>query len=268
MEFDNLKSLWNEDKDNNLPEISLEKQKEINTPLDMIKLNMRTEFWLVLLFLVFTVRIKFLEDKESEYALYSTIASVFSVAVIVYFYARLRLFYKKFSAVSPNTNYSLLNLKTELMVTKEIFLSYYVLYIPLNVLSFIIYTGMKKQNDVDTLLCVASIFISVGIILLIRKYWLYFMYGKYIDQIVALIDELNGVDSNYKEKKPTMFEKSQMYFVNKWSLAGNLLNTIIWILLCCVVAVLVLFVILFIIIKGGMMMGWIDILKIKQEMLR
>ena len=45
MDLENLKQVWNEEKIESIPEISLEKQKEIHTPLEIIRKNMRTKFW-------------------------------------------------------------------------------------------------------------------------------------------------------------------------------------------------------------------------------
>ena len=46
MDLENLKQVWDKEKIESVPEISLEKQKEIHTPLEMIRKNMRTEFWI------------------------------------------------------------------------------------------------------------------------------------------------------------------------------------------------------------------------------
>ena len=53
MDLENLKQVWNEEKIESIPEISLEKQKEIHTPLEMIRKNMRTEFWTSIVFFSF-----------------------------------------------------------------------------------------------------------------------------------------------------------------------------------------------------------------------
>nr|WP_314492429.1 hypothetical protein [uncultured Chryseobacterium sp.] len=42
MELDNFKELWNKDTKQIPPEISLEKQNEIHSPLEMLKINMKT----------------------------------------------------------------------------------------------------------------------------------------------------------------------------------------------------------------------------------
>ena len=46
MELDHLKNLWNKEEVSETPEISLEKQKEIHSPLEKIKSGMRMEFWM------------------------------------------------------------------------------------------------------------------------------------------------------------------------------------------------------------------------------
>ena len=61
MDLENLKQVWNEEKIESIPEISLEKQKEIHTPLEIIRKNMRTEFWVsIISFLIFGIQIFFI----------------------------------------------------------------------------------------------------------------------------------------------------------------------------------------------------------------
>ena len=55
MDLENFKELWNKDTGQESPEISLEKQKEIHSPLQMLKVNMETEFWLMIVTLPFAV---------------------------------------------------------------------------------------------------------------------------------------------------------------------------------------------------------------------
>lgn len=266
MDLDNLKTLWKKDEGDTLPEISLEHQQEIATPLDMIKLNMRTEFWLVVVYLVLSIINSIGLDYSPEESFYTNIISALSLGIMIYFYCRLRSFYKKFGNASMNTNYSLLNLKTELMVTKEIFLSYYVLYIPLNFMSFMVYNGFEKMDEMSYFMFILSFVICVLMILFVRKYWLYYMYGIYIDRIVNLVDELNGVETNWKTKRLTWFQRTQKYLISKLGLVGNMLNTLLWIGICWATASIVFVIIGTATLFIGSWLGWIDVDNFQSEL--
>ena len=88
MDLENLKQVWNEEKIESIPEISLEKQKEIHTPLEMIRKNMRTEFWTsIVFFLLWAVSSPFSGmDIKHTYLLVILILTAF--VIIGYYYLK------------------------------------------------------------------------------------------------------------------------------------------------------------------------------------
>ena len=86
------------------------------------------------------------------------------------------------------------------------------------------------------------------------------MYGRYIDDVVYLVDELNGVEVKPRtEKKKTWFERSQKYFMNKFGIRGNILNTVIWFVSVYIFIILFLTLILLAIIIVGAKLNFFDI---------
>ena len=45
MDLDNLKEIWSQEEFSEIPEVSLEKQQEISSPIEKIKRNIRFEIW-------------------------------------------------------------------------------------------------------------------------------------------------------------------------------------------------------------------------------
>ena len=86
------------------------------------------------------------------------------------------------------------------------------------------------------------------------------MYGRYIDDVVRLVDELNGIEVAPRfEKRKTWFERSQKFFINKMGIKGNILNTIIWFVFMYFFIILFLTIVLLIIIIVGAKLDFLDI---------
>ena len=260
MELDHLKNLWNEDDKNTPPEISLEEQKQIHSPLEMIRINMKTEFWLM----IFTLPMLFsgFPSASGDYniKMISTFQIILSVCFIVYFYSRFIKLYKLLGKKNINTNYDLFNLKTQLLVSKELYLSYYITYIPLAFVVCLIQIGFHFDKDYHLTIFGVSLLIIILLIAFIIKYWIYYMYGKYINQVMYLIDELNGVEvESIIEKKKTWFERSQDFLMLKYGFKGNVLNSVLWFVAMYLVFFIIIVVIILIFVIAGTLCGVIDI---------
>lgn len=260
MELENFKELWNKDTGQGSPEISLEKQKEIHSPLEMLKVNMQTEFWLMIITLPLLLTGVPLASADSNIKTISIFVTILTVAIIIYFYSRFLKLYKLLGKNSINTNYDLFNLRTQLLISKEIYISYYIAYIPLGLLLSLIKINFHFDREYNLAIFGISLFITLLLIAFIIKYWIYYMYGRYIDDVVRLVDELNGIEVSPKpEKKMTWFECSQRFFINKMGIKGNILNTIIWFVSMYFFIILLLTVVLLIIIIVGAKFDFLDI---------
>ena len=88
MDLENLKQVWDKEKIESVPEISLEKQKEIHTPLEIIRKNMRTEFWVsIISFLIFGIQIFFI-GKGTEQTFFLTMLAFIILFILGYYYLK------------------------------------------------------------------------------------------------------------------------------------------------------------------------------------
>lgn len=269
MELDNFKELWNKDIGQDPPEISLEKQREIHSPLQMLKINMKTEFWLMVVTLPLLLTSFPFASTDSNITTISTFVTALTIVFIVYFYSRFLKLYKLLQKNSINTNYDLFNLKTQLLISKEIYISYYISYIPLAFLLSLIKINFHFDMEYNLAIFGISFLITLLLVYFIIKYWIYYMYGRYIDDVVILIDELNGVEVQPRsEKKKTWFERSQKFFMNRLGIKGNILNTVIWFVSVYLFIILFLTLVLLIIIIIGAKLDLINITTLQRALNR
>lgn len=88
------------------------------------------------------------------------------------------------------------------------------------------------------------------------------MYGKYIEDVVRLVDELNGVEAEIRQRKnrdKTWFERSQKYFIKKFGIKGNILNTVLWFVSAYSFIVIFFTIVLFAVILIGVKLDFIDV---------
>ena len=214
MDLENLKQVWSEEKIESIPEISLEKQKEIHTPLEIIRKNMRTEFWVsIISFLLWAVSSLFTRmDTKHTYLLVMLIfiASI----IIVYHYLKFYTFYKKLNTQNLSTYHSILDLRYELVLNSELYKSFYIaFFIPLILgLYSILYLG-KKDFDL-TFFTILSLLLCV-VIYFIGKYWLYENYGKYIQQISKIVAEITGEEDGFEYDRSFLKIQKEFVFLQK-----------------------------------------------------
>ncbi|NIF04691.1 hypothetical protein F3J23_04480 [Chryseobacterium sp. Tr-659] len=269
MELDNFKELWNKDTGHEPPEILLEKQREIHSPLQMLKINMKTEFWLMVITLPLLLTNFPFASPDSNIKIISAFVTMLTLAFITYFYSRFLKLYKLLQKNSINTNYDLFNLKTQLLISKEIYISYYISYIPLGFLLSLIKISFHFDMEYNLAIFGISLLITLLLVVFIIRYWIYYMYGRYIDDVVRLVDELNGIEVSLAgEKGKTWFERSQKFLMNKWGVRGNILNTVIWFISMYVFIILFLTVVLLMIIIIGAKLDFLDVKSLQRALNR
>lgn len=260
MELENFKELWDKDIRQDLPEISMEKQREIHSPMQMLKINMQTEFWLMVVTLP-TVMMGFpFASDNTNIVIISAFVVCLTLAFIVYFYSRFLKLYKMLLKGSINTNYDLFNLKTQLLISKEIYISYYVSYIPLAFLLSLIKINFHFEMKYNLAIFAISFLITLMLVWFVIKYWIYYMYGRYIEDVVNLVDELNGLEAKPKRlRKNSWFVRTQKFFMNKFGLKGNIINTVIWFVSVYIFIIVFLTLVLLLFIIIGAKLHFIDI---------
>lgn len=259
MELENFKELWNKDNRQSPPEVSLEKQNEIHSPLQMLRINMETEFWLMVVTLPMLLIGSPFSINDVNIRTISICVTILTLALIVYFYSRFLKLYKMLKKSSINTNYDLFNLRTQLLISKEIYISYYISYIPLALLLSLIQINFHFDMEYNLAIFGFSFLITLFLIYVIIKYWIHYMYGKYIKEVVLLVDELNGIEVKPEiTTKKTWFERSQKFFMTKYGIKGNVLNTILWFISVYIFIIVFLTIVFSIIIIAGIKLHFID----------
>lgn len=265
MELDNFKELWKKDKDQ-LPELSLEKQNEIRSPLQMLTINMKTEFWLMLVIIpVMVFGFPFSTD-DYNIRMITIFVTVVMLAIIIYFYSRFLRLYRLLKKSSINTNYDLFNLRTQLLISKQIYISYYISYIPLSFLLSLIRINFHFDVEYNLAIFGISFLLTFMMLWFIIKYWTYYMYGRYIDDVSRLVDELNDIELSPQIRKKSWFERSQQFFINKYGIKGNVLNTVLWFILVYIFTIIILTIILYSIIILGDQLDLVDKSDIKKAL--
>ena len=213
MDLENLKQVWNEEKIESIPEISLEKQKEIHTPLKIIRKNMRTEFWTsIVFFLLWAVSSPFSGmDIKHTYLLVILILTAF--VIIGYYYLKFYTFYKKLNTQNLNTYHNILDLRYELVLNSELYKSFYIASIPF-ILGFYYASYVDNKDFNLSFFSIISLSFCV-LIYFIGKYWLYENYGKYIQQISKIIAEITGEEDGFEYDRSFLKIQKEFVFLQK-----------------------------------------------------
>ena len=213
MDLENLKQVWNEEKIESIPEISLEKQKEIHTPLEMIRMNMRTEFWMNIIFFPLWAVLFPLMGKDTKQAYLLDILIFIAFIIIGYYYLKFYTFYKKLNTKSLNTYHNILDLRYELVLNSELYKSFYIAFIPIVLGLYSILYLDKKDFDL-TFFTILSLSFCV-IMYFIGKYWLYENYGKYIQQISKIVAEITGEEDGFEYDRSFLKIQKEFVFLQK-----------------------------------------------------
>ena len=213
MDLENLKQVWDKEKIESVPEISLEKQKEIHTPLEMIRKNMRTEFWTsIVFFLLWAVSSPFSGmDIKHTYLLVILILTAF--VIIGYYYLKFYTFYKKLNTQNLNTYHNILDLRYELVLNSELYKSFYIASIPF-ILGFYYASYVDNKDFNLSFFSIISLSFCV-LIYFIGKYWLYENYGKYIQQISKIIAEITGEEDGFEYDRSFLKIQKEFVFLQK-----------------------------------------------------
>ena len=213
MDLENLKQVWNEEKIESIPEISLEKQKEIHTPLEMIRMNMRTEFWMNIIFFPLWVVLFPLMGKDTKQTYLIAILIFIAFIIIGYYYLKFYTFYKKLNTKSLNTYHNILDLRYELVLNSELYKSFYTAFIPIMLGLFSILFLDSKNFDL-TFFTILSLSFCVGIYST-GKYWLYENYGKYIQKISKIVAEITGEEDGFEYDRSFLKIQKESVFLQK-----------------------------------------------------
>ena len=213
MDLENLKQVWNEEKIESIPEISLEKQKEIHTPLEIIRKNMRAEFWIsVVSFSLWAIMLP-LMGKNTEQIYLLVILVFIALTITGYYYLKFYIFYKKLNTKNLNTYHNILDLRYELVLNSELYKSFYIVFIPIGLCLYTILYLHDKETNL-TIFAIKSLIFGV-VFYFGGKYWLYEKYGKYIQKISKIVAEIIGEEDGFEYDRSFLKIQKEFVFLQK-----------------------------------------------------
>jgi len=215
MDLENLKQVWDKEKIESIPEISLEKQKEIHTPLEMIRMNMRAEFWMNIIFFPLWAVLFPLMGKDTKQTYLLAILIFIAFIIIGYYYLKFYTFYKKLNTKSLNTYHNILDLRYELVLNSELYKSFYIVFIPIGLCLYTILYLHDKETNL-TIFAIKSLIFGV-VFYFGGKYWLYENYGKYIQKISKIVAEITGEEDGFEYDRSFLKIQKELDFLQKAS---------------------------------------------------
>ena len=213
MDLENLKQVWDKEKIESVPEISLEKQKEIHTPLEMIRMNMRTEFWIsIVSFSLWAMMLPFM-GKNTEQTYLLVILVFIALTITGYYYLKFYIFYKKLNTKNLNTYHNILDLRYELVLNSELYKSFNIVFVPI---MLGLYSTLYLHNKESNIIFFIILFLTFCVVLyFIGKYWLYENYGKYIQQISKIVAEITGEEDGFEYDRSFLKIQKEFIFLQK-----------------------------------------------------
>ena len=213
MDLENLKQVWNEEKIESIPEISLEKQKEIHTPLEMIRMNMRTEFWMNIIFFPLWAVLFPLMGKDTKQAYLLDILIFIAFIIIGYYYLKFYIFYKKLNTKNLNTYHNILDLRYELVLNSELYKSFNIVFVPI---MLGLYSTLYLHNKESNIIFFIILFLTFCVILyFIGKYWMYESYGKHIMKISKIVAEIKDEKDGFEYDRSFLKIQKEFVFLQK-----------------------------------------------------
>lgn len=199
MDFKDIQSAWENEKTESvsLP-THLDKIKSANTPLEIIKNNLKKEFLYQIISIVIIGFVPFIFEVPANTVMpFYLLFSIF-VAVCIYYLVKLYIFYRRLGRTTLSTKDSLYETYFDIRLNMELYKTFGFALIPfviLFLLGFIYYQipdfFAKGLNSTPFLVTTFSIVIfSILFMGLALEWWVHFFYGKYAKEIRKVLDEL------------------------------------------------------------------------------
>lgn len=237
MEELHIKDLWQQDKDDAVPQISLEQKRKFHLPLEKIRSNMKLEFWTTLLTYPLLIIGLFPLIKDTHHILSGILLVIIGTSVTGYYFFKFYKFYKRLGSQHLSTINHFINLRYELLMNRELYKSYYVAFVPIAYAAFLVVNHQQNNFFLNIYIILISFLFSVTIMYFVGRVWLKELYGKYILQISDLIDELDPqhelVDFNRKSLESSFVfkpaDQTKIFFSKQFGeKSGGVINTIFW----------------------------------------
>ncbi|MHC0439390.1 hypothetical protein [Flavobacterium sp. 3-210] len=201
MDFNDIQNAWNSEKTENVvvPD-NLEKINSANTPLDIIRKNLKNELIMQSVSVVLIGLTPYLFAFPAKWIVpFFLLFSIF-LAVCVYYLVKLYIFYKRLNKITLKTKDSLYETYFDVRLNMELYKTFGFALTPFMVLFLIgfLYNEFSKKpgfeltNFTNTQLI--SVFAVVVFCILFMgislEWWVHKFYGKHAKEIKNVIDQL------------------------------------------------------------------------------
>lgn len=203
MNFDDIKSAWNNDNEGDKVVIpsSVDQLKTLQLPVDKLRKTMQLEFFAQLACLAMTAFLPIIFPLNAVmiipfYAIYLVV-----IAISVQYFYKFRTFYKSLGTNTLSSKDNLYALYYEAKLNIEMYKAYTYILCPFAMVIGVMYAVSNKSSDIATLLTkaidhkgfalvVAGAFvILVLFIITIMEAWIKETYGKYMLQIGKVLEQ-------------------------------------------------------------------------------
>ena len=202
MNFDDIKSAWNNDNhDHVVVPSSVDQLKTLQLPVEKLRNNMKIEFYVQLLSLIF---IGFLP----RYTYFNPVLIIpfyavyfVAVAISVYYFFKFHLFYKQLDTATLRSKDSLYVLYYDAKLSIEMYKSYAYTLIPFALLELAMHMVSRQDSKMKAVfqaavtnqtiaMILVGIFLGMLLLLMvITTLWVNSYYGKYMKQIGKVLEE-------------------------------------------------------------------------------
>ncbi len=205
MNFDDLKSAWEEEENNDKQgPIDLEELKTARMPLEQLRSKIKCEFWAHCVAILFTGLLPQIAGFAA--GLLMPFYALFTVylAICIYYSLKFYSFYKGLSVQSLRTKDSLYETYYGIRLHLEMYKSYTYSLLPFAVIFALMFIASVNNGQLMTMVLkeqavqkellfaiVTSLMATLLGVMLVTEFWVKKQYGKYADQIRALLDQLN-----------------------------------------------------------------------------
>lgn len=202
MNFDELKSKWDNEKgdDVHIPQ-DMTKLRMAQHPLDKFKRNMRNEFYVQIIAILFLATLPYVFKFHNNFHYLYFILYAILMLISIYYMYRFYRFYNSIQDYSTNTTDGLLRLYYELRLNMERYKSFSFSLLPFTFSFLGLYfydqlladgNSTESLGDYDLFAIMVSTGILTVLFMLVTNWWVNSFYGKYTTQIRDILDDLKS----------------------------------------------------------------------------
>lgn len=202
MDFDKFKNDWKREieagREINIKD-EIAKLKSSRHPLDQLKRNMRYEFFAQVLALIFLGFLPIWCSFNQTLQIIFYLSYIIFALITIYYLATFYRFYKAIQQYTETTKKILRQIHSNLLLNMERYKAFGFVLIPFVItwLVLYVYDALLKKNrtlayltEDKIMLLFVIILVATILFMLSVVFWIKFYYGKYTDQIKAVLDEL------------------------------------------------------------------------------